>query len=237
MDQTIANLASTTPRNFLRDWALTVLVPGLICGGFAVTVLSQGAALEDWIFIFVLGTPVLYWFVVGLLQARLLYKLIDRPKVWAVSTWGGGSLALIGGFASFGWLTIWIDEISHFGFDPRHPIALALFAFSGVVAGLILGFVQAVTMHATWREQSYWLGWSATGGCLAFLVLWGGINLIAVMSERHYIDIPEMAFYMIFAASLLAGALAHNFLTGIGLQLILAKRARRHQNALVDRFD
>ena len=78
MDQTIASFASQTPRNFLRGWVLTVLIPGLICGGFAVAVVSQGVALEDWIFVFILGTPVLYWFAVGLLQGRLLQKT-DRP--------------------------------------------------------------------------------------------------------------------------------------------------------------
>jgi hypothetical protein len=237
MDQTIASFASQTPRSFLRGWLLTVLIPGLVCGGFAVAVVSQGVDLEDWNFVFVLGTPVLYWFAVGLLQGRLLQKLIERPKVWIVSTWGGGSLALIGGFTSFAWLTMWIDEISHYGFEPDHPIALLLFGLSGVVGGLILGFLQAVTMHASWRERGYWLAWSATGGCLAFLVLWGGVNLIAVMSERNYIDFPETGFYTIIAACLLAGALTHNLLTGIALQRMLAKRARRHQNALVIQFD
>jgi hypothetical protein len=237
MDQTIASFASQMPRNFLRGWLLTVLIPGLICGGFAVAVFSQGVALEDWIFVFILGTPALYWFAVGLLQGRLLQKLIDRPKVWAVSTWGGGSLALIGGFASFAWLTVWIDEISNFGFDPDHPIALLLFGFSGIVAGLILGFVQAVTMHADWRERAYWLAWSATGGCLAFLILWGGVNLIAIMSKRELINYPEVGLFSVIAACLLAGALAHNLLTGIALQRMLAKRARRRQNALVNQFD
>jgi hypothetical protein len=237
MDQTIANLASPAPRRFLRDWLLTVLIPGLVCGGSAVAGVSQGVDLEDWIVVFILGTPVLYWFAVGLLQGRLLLKLIERPKVWAVSTWAGGSLALIGGFASFGWLTVWIDEISHYGFDPDHPVALLLFGFSGIVAGLILGFIQAVTMRADWRERGYWLAWSATGGCLAFGVLWGGINLLAVMSERSYIDFPEIGFYALIAASLLAGALAHNLLTGIALQLMLAKRARRNHNALIGQFD
>ena len=80
MDQTIASFASQMPRNFLRGWLLTVLIPGLICGGFAVVVFSQDVALEDWIFIFILGTPALYWFAVGLLQGRLLQKLIDRPR-------------------------------------------------------------------------------------------------------------------------------------------------------------
>jgi len=237
MDQTIASFALQTPRNFLRGWVLTALIPGLICGGFAVAVVSRGVALEDWNFVFILGTPVLYWFAVGLLQGRLLQNLIDRPKVWAVSTWAGGSLALIGGFASFGWLTVWIDEISHYGFDPDHPVAFLLFGFSGIVAGLILGFVQAVTIHANWRERGYWLAWSATDGCLAFLILWGGINLIAVMSERSYIDFPEVGFYTIIAACLLAGALAQNLLTGIALQRMLAKRAKRNQNALIGQFD
>lgn len=237
MDQTIASFASQVPRKFLRGWVLTVLIPGLICGGFAVAVVSQGVGLEDWIFVFILGTPALYWFAVGLLQGMLLQKLLDRPKVWAVSTWGGGSLALIGGFASFGWLTVWIDEISNYGFDPEHPIALLLFGFSGIVAGLILGFLQAVTMQASWRERGYWLAWSATGGCFAFLVLWGGVNLIAIMSKRNYIDFPDVGFYTIIAACLLIGALAHNLLTGIALQRMLAKRARQHQNALVTQFD
>jgi hypothetical protein len=237
MDQTIAGFASQTPRNFLRGWLLTVLIPGLVCGGFAVAAASRGTDLEDWIFVFILGTPVLYWFAVGLLQGRLLQKLIDRPKVWAVSTWGGGSLALIGGFSTFGWLTVWIDEISNFGFDPDHPVAFLLFGFSGIVAGLILGFLQAVTMHASWRERGYWLAWSATGGGLAFLLLWGGINLISVMSESNYIDFPEAGFYAIAAACLLAGALAHNLLTGIALQRLLARRAKRSREALVDQFD
>ena len=85
---------------------------------------------------------------------------------------------------------MWIDEISNYGFDPDHPIALLLFGFSGIVAGLILGFVQAVTMRANWRERGYWLAWSATGGCLAFLMLWGGVNLIAIMSKREPDQLP-----------------------------------------------
>jgi hypothetical protein len=237
MDQTIASYTATAPRNFLRGWALSVLLPGLACGGFAVAVASREVRPDDWIFIFTLGTPLLFWFVVGLLQGRLLRRLIERPKVWAVATWGGGSLAMVGGFAMFGWLTFWIDEVSHVGFDPEHPIALALFGVSGMAAGLIIGFLQAVTMHATWAERRYWLLWSTTGGCLAFAVLWVGVNAIAVMGENRAIDFPKTGFFVTIAGSLLAGALAHNLLTGIALQLMLAKRAKRRENALIGQFD
>ena len=237
MVQSIAGAAPKPSRGFLGPWALTVLWPALGCGGIAATLIRDDLQLEDPVVFFLLGMPALYWFAVGLLQGMLLQKLLDRPKVWAVSTWGGGSLALIGGFASFGWLTVWIDEISNYGFDPEHPIALLLFGFSGIVAGLILGFLQAVTMHASWRERVYWLAWSATGGCFAFLVLWGGVNLIAIMSKRNYIDFPDVGFYTIIAACLLIGALTHNLLTGIALQRLIAKRAKRNQNALVNQFD
>ena len=91
MDQSIAGFTLEAPRRFLRNWVLAVLWPGLGCGGFAVAALDRDAGLEDWIFIFILGTPVIFWFVVGVLQGRLLRALIERPRVWAVSTWGGGS--------------------------------------------------------------------------------------------------------------------------------------------------
>jgi len=237
MDQSIAGFASEAPRSFLRDWALTVLLPGLGCGGFAVAVISRDIGLEDWIFVFILGTPALFWFVVGLLQGRLLRALIDRPRVWAVSTWGGGSLALIGGFATFGWLTLWIDEISQVGFDVEHPAAIALFGFSGTIAGLILGFLQAVTMRATWRERGYWLGCSAGAGALAFGLLWAGINTLTFMAERGIVEFQEPGFFASIAAFLLAAALAHNLLTGIALQRLLARRAARQKEAMVGQFD
>jgi hypothetical protein len=237
MDQSIASFAAEAPRRFLRDWVQTVLWPGLGCGGFAVAVVSNDLRFEDWIFIFILGTPVLYWLIVGLLQGRVLRALIERPRVWAVSTWGGGSLALIAGFATFGWLSIWIDAISHAGFDPEHPYAMALFAFSGVVAGLVLGFLQAVTMRATWRERLYWLAWSAGAGAVAFLVQWAGVNALSFMSGQGTIDVTETAFFATIAGFLLASALAHNVLTGIALQRMLAKRAKRNQNALIGQFD
>src|SRR5262245_25698228 len=66
---------------------------------------QRRSALEDGTFIFLLGMPALYWFIVGLLQGRLLGALVSRPLAWAAGTWGGGSLALIGGFATFGALT------------------------------------------------------------------------------------------------------------------------------------
>jgi hypothetical protein len=237
MDQTIDSFAAAAPRSFLRDWLLTVLFPGLGFGGFAVAVVTNNTSPDDWLFIFLLGTPVLFWLIVGLLQGRLLRALIDRPKVWAVATWGGGTLALIGGFGTFAWLTIWIDEIGQHGFNPDHPLGLVPFGFSGIVAGLILGFLQAVTMRATWAERGYWLGWSAGGGALAFAVLWAGMNALTFMGNRGFIDIAQTVFFGTIAGFLLAGALAHNLLTGLALQRLLARRAQRQKEALIGQFD
>src|SRR5262245_53137061 len=130
MDQSISSVTLDTPQRFLRDWALTVLFPGLGFGGFAVAVVDRNVGLEDWIFVFILGTPALYWFVVGVLQARLLRALIERPRIWAVATWGGGTLALIGGFSAFGWLTLWMEDNVRIGFDAEHPLSVLLFAVS-----------------------------------------------------------------------------------------------------------
>jgi hypothetical protein len=237
MDQSIAGFTVEAPRRFLRDWALTVLLPGAGLGGFAVAVFDSNDRPDDWMFIFLLGTPVLFWFVVGVLQARLLRSLIERPKVWAAATWGGGSLALIGGTITFIWLTVWIDEIGAIGFDAGDPAAILLFALSGVVAGLILGFLQAVTMRANWSERGYWLGWSAGGGALAFLVLWVGINALVNLSEQGLIEFGQVGFNGTIAGFLLAGAVAHSLLTGIGLRRLLARRARRRKEALVGQFD
>ena len=225
------------PRRFLRDWMQTVLWPGLACGGLAVAVVSNIARADDWIFIFILGMPVIYWFIVGLLQGRVLRSLIERPRVWAVSTWGGGSLALIGGFGTFGWLTVWLDELGAMGFEPDHPLALALFAFCGVVAGISLGFLQAVTMRATWSERAYWLAWSIGAGSLAFAVLWAGINAIAIMADQGNVDLPDTRFFIAIAAFLLAGALVHTVITGIALRRLLLRRARRQNEALVSQFE
>jgi len=237
MDQSIAGSTLEAPRSFLRGWVQTVLWPGLACGGLAVATVSNSLGSEDWIFIFILGTPVIYWFIVGLLQGRVLRSLIERPRVWAVSTWGGGSLALIGGFGTFGWLTVWLDEVGAMGFEPDHPLALALFAFCGVVAGLILGFLQAVTMRATWGERGYWLAWSIGAGSLAFAVLWVGINALAIMADQAHLDFPDTRFFIAIAAFLLAGALVHSVVTGVALRRLLARRAQRRKEAVVRQFD
>jgi len=237
MDQSISGFTLEAPSRFLRDWMQTVLWPGLACGGLAVGVVSNNVGADDWIFIFILGTPVIYWFIVGLLQGRVLRSLIERPKVWAVSTWGGGSLALIGGFGTFGWLTMWLDEVGAMGFEPDHPLALALFAFCGVVAGIILGFLQAVTMRATWSERGYWLAWSIGAGSLAFVVLWAGVNASIIMDKQGLIDFAQAAFFGAIAVFLLAGALVHNVVTGVALRRLIARRARRQKEAVVGQFD
>jgi hypothetical protein len=238
MDQSIAGFTVEAPRQFLRDWALTVLFPGLGFGGFAVAVINRNTAPDDWIFIFILGTPALFWFVVGVLQARLLRRLIERPRVWAAATWGGGSLALIGGFSIFGWLTWWMDEVMRVGFEAEHPLAILLFAVSGTIAGLILGFLQAVTMRATWGERRYWLAWSAGAGALAFMMLWLGVVVITVMANGA-LDIGEDAaiFFASIAGVLLASALVHNLLTGIALRRLIGRRATLRKEAIVGQFD
>ena len=224
-------------RRFLRDWVLTVLWPGLGFSGLAVTMVSNDLRAEDGIFICLLGTPMVHWFIVGLLQGRLLRESIDRPNAWAISTGGGGSLALIAGVATLVILTLWIDKNSQAGFDPGHPFAFALFGFSGMVAGFILGLLQAAAMQASRREWAYWLGWSAGAGALAFLVQWAGLNVIALLSARGTIGLAQTGFPVAVAGFLLAGALAHNVLTGIALQRLLARRARRRKEALVEPFD
>src|SRR5262245_14285253 len=175
MDQSIASFTLEAPRSFLRDWVQAVLWPGLACGGLAVAVVSNNVGADDWIFIFILGTPAIYWFLVGLLQGRVLRSLIERPRIWAVATWGGGTLALIGGSSAFGWLTWWMVGTVRMGFDAKHHLTMLLVAVSGIVGGLILGFIQAVTMRATWSERRYWLAWSAGAGALAFETLWAGV--------------------------------------------------------------
>ena len=140
--------------------------------------------LEDPAVFFLLGMPALYWFAVGLLQGRLLGALVERPWAWAVATWGGGGLALIGGFISFGALSLWIAAISRAGYDFAHPFALLPFGVSGLVAGGILGFLQALSLRSGWRERRRWIGISTAAGTAAFLVQWLGVNLAVFMSDR-----------------------------------------------------
>jgi hypothetical protein len=224
MDQSIAGFVSEAPRRFRRDWALTVLWPALGCGGVAAALVRDDLRLEDGTFIFLLGMPALYWFMVGLLQGRLLGALVSRPLAWAACTWGGGSLALIGGFATFGALTVLIDLVSTAGYDFGHPFALAPFGVSGVVAGAILGLCQALTLRANRGERGRWILNSASAGALAFLVLWVGVNAITFISGPGLFELAPSLFFAAIAAFLLAGALLHNFLTGIALQRLLARR-------------
>jgi hypothetical protein len=228
MDQSIAGFATATHRQFRRDWALTVLWPGLACGGVAAILGRDGLRLEDGRFIFLLGMPAIFWFVVGLLQSRLLGALVDRPLAWALSTWGGGSLALIGGFATFGALTVWIDAISAVGYELAHPFALAPFGASGIVAGAILGILQAASLRVAWRERRSWIARSAGSGALSVLVLWVGVNAMTFASSRGVFDLAPALFFAATAAFLLAGALLHNLLTGISLQRLLARRDSFH---------
>jgi hypothetical protein len=237
MDPSIAGFAAPAPRRFLRDWLLTVLVPGAACGALAVLALGRNVDLDHWVFIFILGTPVLFWFLVGVLQGRLLRRLIDRPKVWAVATWAGGSLALAGGAAAFAWLAMLLEEFGFFAFEPDDAATLVLFGASGMAAGGIAGFVQAVALRATWRERGYWLGASIGGGVLAFALLWVGTIALAQIQRNGTLSFPEMPFFALLAAFLLAGALAHGLFTGIAMQRLLARRARHEQEALVGQFD
>lgn len=223
MDQSIA-AAPRMPRRFLRDWALTVLWPALGCGGIAALLISDDLGLEDAAFIYLLGLPAVYWFLTGLLQGRLLGALVDRPWAWAVATWGGGGLALIGGFVSFGALTLWIAAISRAGYDFAHPFALLPFGASGIVAGGIVGFFQALTLRIGWREQRRWIAVSTAAGTAAFLLQWLGVNAAAFMSDWGAFELAEVPFIATVASSLLAGALLHNFLTGIALRRLLAFR-------------
>jgi hypothetical protein len=223
MDQSIATIAKAAPRGFLRDWVLTVLWPALGCGGLAGLLIRDDLRLEDAAFIYLLGLPAVYWFLAGLLQGRLLGALIERPWAWAVATWGGGCLALIGGFVSFGVLTLWIAAISRAGYDFAHPFALLPFGVSGIVAGGILGFCQALTLHVSWRERRHWIAGSKVAGAAAFLVQWLGVNAAAFMSDSGAFELAQTPFIAMVAGSLLAGALLHNLLTGIALRRLLAR--------------
>jgi hypothetical protein len=224
MDQSIVGFASAAPRRFRRDWALTVLWPALGCGGVAAALVGDDMRLEDGTFIFLLGMPALYWFIVGLLQGRLLGPLVSRPLAWAACTWGGGSLALIGGFVTFGALTVLIDAVTTAGYDFGHPFALAPFGVSGAVAGAILGLCQAFALRTRRGERSRWIVSSASAGALAFFVLWLGVNTITFISGRGVFDLAPPSFFAAIAAFLLAGALLHNLLTGIALERMLARR-------------
>jgi hypothetical protein len=214
------------PRRFLRGWVLTVLWPALGCGGIAATLVRDDLQLEDPVVFFLLGMPALYWFAVGLLQGRLLGALVDRPWAWAVATWGGGCLALIGGFVSFGALSLWIAAISQAGYDFAHPFALLPFGVSGIAAGGILGFFQALTLRIGWQERRRWIGVSTAAGMAAFLVQWLGVNAATYLSTRGAFELTQTPFIATVASSLLAGALLHNLLTGIALRRLLASRER-----------
>ena len=210
-----------------------MLLPGLALSGLPVILIGDDLRAEDGIYICLLGTPMIHWFVVGLLQGRLLRESIGRPNAWAMSTWGGGSLALIAGVASLVLLTVWVDANSQAGFDPGHPFALALFGLSGLVAGLILGLIQAAAMQVSSRDWTSWLGWSMGAGALAFLLQWVGLNVIAFLDEPGALGHTHTGFLVTMAGFLLAGALVHNMLTGIALQRLLARRARDHRESLL----
>jgi len=224
MVQSIAGAAPKTSRGFLRPWALTVLWPALGCGGIAAALIRDDLQLEDPVVFFLLGMPALYWFAVGLLQGRLLGALVERPWAWTVATWGGGGLALIGGFISFSALSLWIAAISRAGYDFAHPFALLPFGVSGFVAGGILGFFQALTLRIAWRGRCRWIAVSMVAGTAAFLIQWLGVNVAAFMSDRGAFELAQTPFLATVAGSLLAGALLHNFLTGIALRRLLARR-------------
>jgi len=224
MDQSITTVAKAPPRGFLRHWVLTVLWPALGCGGLAALLIREDLRLEDASFIYLLGLPAIYWFLAGLLQGRLLGALIERPWAWAVATWGGGCLALIGSFTSFGALTVWIAAISSAGYDFAHPVALLPFGVSGIVAGGVLGFFQALTLRIAWRERRRWIASSTAAGTAAFLVQWLGVNAAAFMSNRGAFELAQTPFIATVAGSLLAGALLHNLLTGIALRRLLVQR-------------
>jgi hypothetical protein len=147
MDRSIANAFASLPR-FLWRWTQTILWPAAGCGALAAVLIRDDLRLDDGAFIYLLGLPVAYWFLTGLLQGRLLGGDTGQPWAWAAATWGGGSLALIGGFALFGALTLWIAAISPAGYDYRHPVALIPFVSSGTVAGAILGLCQAAALRA-----------------------------------------------------------------------------------------
>jgi hypothetical protein len=223
MVQAITGAAPKPSRRFLGPWALSVLWPALGCGGIAAALIRDDLQLEDPVVFFLLGMPALYWFAVGLLQGRLLGALIERPWAWAVATWGGGCLALIGGLVSFGALTLWIAAISRAGYDFAHPFALLPFGVSGLVAGGILGFFQVLTLRTGWRERRRWIASSTGGGTGAFLVQWLGLNAASFMSDRGAFELAQTPFIAIVASSLLAGALLHNWVTGIALRRFLTR--------------
>lgn len=203
---------------------LTVVWPALGCGGIAAALVRDDLQLEDAAFIDLLGLPAVYWFLTGPLQGRWLGALVERPWAWAVATWGGGCLALIGAFASFGGLTVLIAAISRVGYDFAHPIALLPFGISGIVAGGVLGFFQALTLRTSWRERRRWIGASTAAGAAAFLVQWLGVNAAAFMSGRGAFELTQTPFIATVAGSLLAGALLHNLLTGMAMRRLLARR-------------
>ena len=223
MDQSIAGFApAAAPRRFRRDWALTVVWPGLGCSAVAVAMIGDDLRLEDAGIIFLLGMPAIFWFAVGLLQARLLGGLIERPLGWALATGAGGSFALIGGFAVFAALTVLVDVISGAGYDFAHPLALIPFGLGGAIAGAILGFFQTLSLRVPGRARRMWLGGSTVAGALAFFLLCAGVNAMALVSGQGLFDLAPRLFFAAAAALLLAGALLHNFLMGLGLQRLLA---------------
>jgi hypothetical protein len=230
MDLAIAIAAEALPRRFLWRWMQTILWPAVGCGLLAAVLIRDDLRLDDGAFIYLLGLPVAYWFLVGLLQGRLLGGVIAQPWAWAAYTWGGGSLALIGGFAMFGALTLWIATISPAGYDYRHPIALLPFESSGMAAGAILGLFQAVALRADWRDRGALIVCSAAGGAIAVLILWAGVNLLTIASGRGHLELAQGPFLAGTAGFLLAGALQHNLLTGLALSRFLKSQNIKSTN-------
>ncbi len=133
MDQSIATSAKYRPPGSCALGADGAMA-GLGLRRARTLLISDHMRLEDAAFVYLLGSPAVCRFLAGLLQGRLLGTLVERPWAWAVATWGGGGLALIGGFiARFGALTVWIAAISRdrLRFHPW-PIALLPFGVSDV---------------------------------------------------------------------------------------------------------
>lgn len=216
MDRSIANASEAVPR-FLWRWMQTILWPAAGCGALAAVLIRDGLRLDDGAFIYLLGLPVAYWFLVGLLQGRLLGGVIAQPWPWAAATFGGGSLALIGGIALFGALTVWIAAIRPAGYNYRHQIALIPFESSGMAAGAILGLFQAAALRADWPDRGALIVCSAAGGALAVFIFWSGLNLLTFASGHGALELGQGPFLAGTAGFLLAGALQHNLLTGLAL--------------------